>query len=55
MRASDEADIRRLSRHRSGIAVRFPRIVRWHTDKSPADADRIEAITALLQDNPPTA
>ena len=55
MSAADEADIRRLSRHRSGIAVRFPRIVRWHTDKSPADTDRIKALTALLQDNPPTA
>jgi DNA ligase-1 len=36
--------IRRSARHRSGIAVRFPRIARWRTDKTPADADRLETI-----------
>lgn len=41
-------DIRRSPRHRSGIAVRFPRIARRRTDKTAADADRLETITALL-------
>lgn len=40
--------IQRSSRHRSGVAVRFPRIARWRTDKKPADADTIETIKALL-------
>jgi len=40
--------IQRSSRHKSGIAVRFPRIVRWRHDKGPADADRIETVLAML-------
>ena len=40
--------IQRSSRHRSGIAVRFPRIARWRTDKKAADADTIETVRALL-------
>jgi DNA ligase-1 len=47
-------DIRRSSRHRSGVAVRFPRIARWRTDKPIAEADRIETVTALLKDMPET-
>jgi DNA ligase-1 len=35
------------ARHKSGVAVRFPRILRWRTDKRPADADRIESLRAL--------
>ena len=30
------------SRHRAGLAVRFPRIARWRTDKLPKDADTLE-------------
>jgi DNA ligase 1 len=41
--------IQRSSRHKSGIAVRFPRIVRWRTDKGVDDADTIEALEALLR------
>lgn len=37
------------SRHRSGVAVRFPRIARWRTDKKPQDADTIEALRALIR------
>lgn len=40
--------IQRSPRHRSGIAVRFPRMARWRTDKKARDADTIETIRALL-------
>jgi DNA ligase-1 len=36
-------------RHKSGIAVRFPRIARWRHDKKPEDADSIETVTQLLE------
>ena len=36
------------SRHKSGIAVRFPRILRWRTDKRPAEADTLATVKALL-------
>ena len=36
------------SRHRSGIAVRFPRIARWREDKPAAEADSIETVKALI-------
>ena len=40
--------IQKSSRHKSGIAVRFPRMARWRTDKKAEDADTIETIRALL-------
>ena len=40
--------IQRSTRHKSGIAVRFPRILRWREDKRPEDADRLEAIRGLI-------
>ena len=40
--------IQRSSRHKSGVAVRFPRILRWRTDKRAEDADSLETILALL-------
>jgi DNA ligase 1 len=39
--------IQRSSRHRSGIAVRFPRMARWRHDKKPEEADSIDTIRAL--------
>lgn len=36
------------TRHRSGIAMRFPRIARLRWDKPPREADRIETLQALL-------
>ncbi len=36
-------------RHKSGIAVRFPRMARWRTDKKPEDADSLESLRALLR------
>jgi DNA ligase 1 len=40
--------IRESTRHRSGIAVRFPRITRWREDKSPDQADTIATVRQLL-------
>ena len=35
-------------RHKSGIAVRFPRILRWRKDKCAAEADTLHSVRALL-------
>ena len=35
------------SRHRSGLAVRFPRIARWRKDKPAAEADTLASLRAL--------
>ena len=35
-------------RNKSGIAVRFPRILRWRTDKKPEDADSIDTLRSLM-------
>jgi DNA ligase-1 len=40
--------IAKSSRHKSGIALRFPRIKRWRKDKSFTEADKIESLRALL-------
>ena len=40
--------IARSSRHKSGIAVRFPRMLRWREDKPVEDADTLETLAALL-------
>jgi DNA ligase-1 len=36
------------TRHRSGIAVRFPRILRWRRDKKASDADTLDSLRGLL-------
>jgi DNA ligase-1 len=36
------------TRHKSGVAVRFPRISRWREDKSIKDADSLETIHEML-------
>ncbi|MBX3513801.1 MAG: cisplatin damage response ATP-dependent DNA ligase [Xanthobacteraceae bacterium] len=42
----------RSSRHKSGVAMRFPRISRLRWDKPPKEADRIEALERLLEGDP---
>jgi len=41
--------VNRSARHKSGIAVRFPRILRWRQDKPMQDADHLETLQALAQ------
>jgi DNA ligase-1 len=36
-------------RHKSGIALRFPRIRRWRHDKPAAEADTLDALRAVLE------
>lgn len=40
--------IQRSTRHKSGIALRFPRIARWRKDKSPSEANTLSDLNALL-------
>ncbi len=40
--------IARSGRHRSGVAVRFPRMLRWRKDKPPAEADTLEIVLKLI-------
>ena len=35
-------------RHKAGVALRFPRIARWRTDKPAAQADTLEQLRRLL-------
>jgi DNA ligase-1 len=36
------------SRHRSGVAVRFPRMLRWRKDKPAAEADTLETLRQMI-------
>lgn len=40
--------IARSTRHKSGIAVRFPRMLRWREDKAVQEADSLQTLAALL-------
>jgi DNA ligase-1 len=42
--------INRSTRHKSGIALRFPRILRWRHDKPKEEADTLDNLRALLGD-----
>jgi DNA ligase-1 len=40
--------IQKSPRHKSGIAVRFPRMLRWRTDKPLAEVDTLASLDLLL-------
>jgi DNA ligase-1 len=40
--------IARSTRHKSGVATRFPRIVRWRKDKGAMDADTLDYLKQLI-------
>lgn len=44
-------NIQKSTRHKSGVAVRFPRILRWREDKTIKDADSLKTIHELLEGN----
>jgi DNA ligase-1 len=37
------------TRHKSGVAVRFPRMLRWRTDKHASEADTLATLKALIE------
>jgi DNA ligase-1 len=47
--------LQRSTRHKSGLAMRFPRISRLRWDKPPGEADRLETLEALLDTRAPSA
>lgn len=42
--------IQASNRHKSGVAVRFPRILRWRHDKRPEEADTMATLRAMIPD-----
>jgi DNA ligase-1 len=42
--------LQRSPRHKSGVAMRFPRINRLRWDKPPGEADRLETLEKMLKD-----
>ncbi len=47
--------IQRSPRHKSGIATRFPRMLRWRTDKPIEEADTLASLEALMGGRPSAA
>ncbi|TCR93358.1 cisplatin damage response ATP-dependent DNA ligase [Rhizobium sp. BK376] len=45
--------INRSTRHKSGVAMRFPRIARLRPDKPPYEADRLETLVAMIDAKAP--
>ena len=41
--------LQRSARHKSGVAMRFPRISRLRWDTPPRDADRLETLEKMLK------
>jgi len=41
--------LQRSSRHKSGLAMRFPRINRLRWDKPPGQADRLETLLRHIE------
>jgi DNA ligase-1 len=44
--------IAKSTRHKSGIALRFPRIIRWRKDKQPGEADQLADLQRVLSEQP---
>lgn len=44
--------IAKSKRHKSGIAMRFPRIKQWRMDKAPREADTLANLQSLLAQQP---
>jgi len=42
--------VQRSNRHKSGVALRFPRVKRLRWDKPAAEADRLETLQAMIVD-----
>jgi DNA ligase-1 len=42
-------NIQQSTRHKSGIALRFPRMSRWRHDKKPEEADTLETLRTMLR------
>lgn len=42
--------VARSTRHRAGLALRFPRILRWRRDLEPESANSLDELRALLRD-----
>jgi DNA ligase 1 len=42
--------IQESNRHKAGVALRFPRILRWRKDKKPEDADTLDNVKKLLNE-----
>jgi DNA ligase 1 len=45
--------INESNRHKSGVAVRFPRIARWREDKPASEANTLTDLRGLLRVEPP--
>jgi DNA ligase 1 len=41
--------LQRSTRHKSGLAMRFPRISRLRWDKPPGEADRLDTLERMLE------
>jgi DNA ligase-1 len=41
--------IQKSPRHKSGIALRFPRMLRWRQDKPLSEANTLDDLNAMLQ------
>lgn len=44
--------VQESKRHKSGYALRFPRILRLRTDKTPEEIDTLETVERLVESNP---
>ncbi|MGB0533481.1 MAG: ATP-dependent DNA ligase, partial [Paracoccaceae bacterium] len=44
--------IQESTRHKSGIALRFPRMARWRSDKKPEDANTLADLKEMLHVQP---